>query len=203
MQRLHFLLTGICLRAKQHFVTIERSKGDRRGLLAKTFLELGNGAARPKGIQMSQSTRGVMVESLEGRRLFSTVHPALLLDDGLGNGDLFPVTTVASAVLTKDEVIGNYKGSAMTAEGKSLPLKLLVRAASLSLTVTGYGSAKIALSAHQLNKLRDGTFAYTATVSGETVSLAGTINSAGTRISGTFTGKGPINTSGTFVLKKY
>jgi hypothetical protein len=112
-----------------------------------------------------------------------------------------PATAVT---LTKADVIGDYKGSAVvTGLGTTIPLKLVIRSTSATLTVTGYGTVTIALSTHKFNALRDGNFSLAWTFDTTTFDLVGSVIKSGTRITGTFTGTGAEPFSGTFLLKKY
>ena len=154
---------------------------------------------------MLHGSNSVMIEALEGRRFLcatatatatETVSPALVTR----------AVTVTPNSFTSAQVKGHYKGSATVNVGGSptvLPVRLTITGTSAKLTVTGYGSFSISLSAKQFKKLRSGNFSFTSTVNGFNVSLAGTVTKSGTRISGTFTATGTVTADGTFLLKKY
>ena len=123
------------------------------------------------------SRNSVMIESLEDRRLLS------------------------AAVLGPSAVEGTYKGSA-TGDGSSLVLKLVISARKETLTIEGYGSGAVKLSASAFKKLREGKFSYDGKVKSLTVKISGKVTDSGLRISGSGTISSKTTVSGTFLLKK-
>jgi hypothetical protein len=143
---------------------------------------------------MSQSN--VMIESLEGRRLFSAA-----VVSAASARVASPAEIVKPAILGPSAVEGTYKGTA-TGDGTVLGLKLVVTAKVATLTIEGYGSDAVALSASAFKKLRDGTFSYDGKIKGYTVKLSGKVTDSGLRISGTGSVTGSSTISGVFSLKK-
>jgi autotransporter translocation and assembly factor TamB len=140
-----------------------------------------------------------MIEALEGRRFLSATATAVSSAAGIAT----PALVVKPAILGPSAVEGTYKGSAtLSGTGTVIPLKLVIRSTSVTLTVTGYGKATVAISAKTLKKIRSGSFDLSVTADGATIRLNGSVVKKGERITGTFGASGSISASGTFLLKK-
>jgi hypothetical protein len=124
-----------------------------------------------------------IVESLEARQFLSTT------------------------ILGPSAVEGTYKGDAVSSsDDHSTELKLTITSTSATLTAVGVGSDKIALTAKQFKKLREGTFVFSGKIGVHVVTFDGSVTDKGERIAGTYTSKGSSNPDqngpGTFVVKK-
>jgi hypothetical protein len=104
-----------------------------------------------------------------------------------------------SAILGPSAVEGDYKGVVTAKSGQTVEVKLILTSTSAE---AEYGDKKdkIGLTAKEFEEIRKGTFDYTFTVSGTTVTLDGTVTDSGKRISGSAKAG---STTGTFVLEKY
>ena len=123
------------------------------------------------------SNQSVMLEALEGRRLMS-------------------------ATLAPSAVEGNYSGTATDTAGSTIALKLTVSATKETLTIVGYGSESVSLSASAFKKLRQGTFSYSGKIKAITVNISGKVKEGGKELTGSGKLKGKTTVSGTFVLTK-
>ena len=146
---------------------------------------------------MSNASRTVMVEALEGRRLLS----ASVASAGTVTEHLSPA--VKAALLGPSAVEGNYKGAAVANGTTVEEIKVKITATSIELFIVGYGDGRVHISAATFKKLREGTFKVSVTVKQLHASLSGTVTKAGKRISGDFSVSGKATATGTFLLKKY
>ena len=123
-----------------------------------------------------------LIESLESRRFLSaTVHPA---------------------ILGPSAVEGNYVGTA-TADGITKEVKLTITATKATLTVVGVGTKSVSLTSKEFNAIRKGSIDESGTYDGYKITVDGTFNSTGTKITGTASVESGVMTiDGSAVLRK-